>query len=87
MHKLYQVSFEYNSSNYMKPLVFKENAGRLNLTFTPFKERIATTRLGVIDSEVHQMFGRYSGQAVLDDGKTIEIKDLIGFAEEHHARW
>lgn len=87
VHKLDQVSFEYNSADYMQPWVFKENTGRLNLTFAPFKERIATTRLGVIDSEVHQMFGRYSGQAVLDDGKTIEIKDLIGFAEEHHARW
>jgi hypothetical protein len=30
----------------------------LDLTFTPFKERIAQTKLGIIDSEVHQMFGR-----------------------------
>jgi hypothetical protein len=71
----------------MKPWKFSDTEGRLDLTFTPFKERIATTRLGIIDSEVHQMFGRYNGKVVSDAGETIWIKDLIGFAEEHHARW
>jgi hypothetical protein len=33
------------------------------------------------------MFGRYSGRVVLDDGATLAIRDLIGFAEEHRARW
>jgi len=61
--------------------------GRLALTFTPFKDRPARANLGVIASEVHQMFGRYTGHAVLDDGTTIQVRDLIGFAVEHHARW
>jgi hypothetical protein len=87
VHKLDQVGFDYNPSDYMQPWIFKDNTGRLNLTFTPFKERIATTNLAVIHSEVHQMFGRYSGQATLDDGQVVEVKGLIGFAEEHHARW
>jgi hypothetical protein len=87
LHKLDQVSFDYTSGEYMRPWRFQDNAGRLDLTFTPFKERLATTKLGPIDSEVHQMFGRYAGRAVLDDGQVLEIKDLIGFAEEHHARW
>ena len=56
--------------------------GRLDLTFTPFYERVARTNLAVIRSEVHQMFGRYNGWAVLDDGATLEIRDLVGFAEE-----
>jgi hypothetical protein len=36
---------------------------------------------------VHQMFGHYNGKVVADDGKIVQINDLIGFAEEHHARW
>ena len=32
------------------------------------------------------MFGRYAGYVVLDDGQRLEIRDLIGFAEEHRAR-
>ena len=41
----------------------------------------------VIDGDVHQMFGRYSGTIRLDDGQEMEVRDLIGFAEEHRARW
>jgi len=48
---------------------------------------LAATRLGIIDSEVHQMFGHYSGEAVTADGEKLIIKNLIGFAEEHRARW
>ncbi len=71
----------------MQPWKFTDDQGRLDLIFTPFKERLAQTNLGIIFSEVHQMFGRYSGRAVADDGEGIQIQDQIGFAEEHHARW
>jgi hypothetical protein len=87
VHKLGAVKYDYTSGDYMKPWRFTDQEGRLDLTFTPFKERIATTKLGVIDSEVHQMFGRYQGKAVSDTGETIQIENLVGFAEEHQARW
>jgi len=87
IHKLEQVRFDYQSGEYMKPWQFTDAEGRLNLSFTPFRERVAKTNLWIIVSEVHQMFGRYNGKAIADDGEVIEIKDLIGFAEEHQARW
>ncbi len=87
VHKLAHVTFDYRSGDYMLPWHFTADDGRLDLTFTPFKERIARTNLAVITSEVHQMFGRYNGYARLDDGQVLEVRDLIGFAEEHHARW
>jgi hypothetical protein len=87
VHKLGTVRFEYKSGNYMQPWHFMDDGDRLDLTFTPFKDRTARTNLGVISSEVHQMFGRYNGHVTLDDGSPLEIRDLIGFAEEHHARW
>jgi len=87
IHKLGQVKFEYTSEDYMKPWKFSDPEGRLALTFAPFKERIARIKLGIIDSEVHQMFGRYNGKAVADNGEVIWLKELIGFAEEHQARW
>lgn len=87
IHKLEQVKFDYVSGDYMQPWKFTDNEGRLDLTFTPFKDRTAITNLGIIYSEVHQMFGHYNGTVIADDGEKITIKDLIGFAEEHHARW
>ena len=87
IHKLEQIKFDYTSSDYMKPWKFTDAENRLDLTFTPFKDRLAETNLGIITSKVHQMFGRYNGFVVTDEGERIEIKDLIGFAEEHHAKW
>ena len=87
MHKLEQVPYLYDSGDYMKPWIFRDNQNRLDLTFTPFKDRTARTNLGIIFSEVHQLFGRYDGDVILDDGQKLEIHDLIGFAEEHRARW
>ncbi|RPI89049.1 MAG: DUF2804 domain-containing protein, partial [Chloroflexi bacterium] len=87
IHKLGVVRFDYKSGDYMQPWRFTDDAGRLDLTFTPFKDRTARTNLGIIFSEVHQMFGRYNGRVTLDDGTPLEIRDLIGFAEEHQARW
>lgn len=87
IHKLDRVEFDYASGDYMKPWHFTDNQGRLDLTFTPFKDRTATTNLGIIFSEVHQMFGRYNGQVITDEGQQIKVRDLVGFAEEHHARW
>lgn len=87
INKLDEVKFDYASGNYMQPWHFTDNQQRLDLKFIPFKERIARSNLGIIFSEVHQMFGHYSGRVVLDDGSTLPISNLVGFAEEHHARW
>lgn len=87
IHKLDQVKFAYDAQDYGKPWIFTDSDERLELNFVPFKERVARTALGVIDSEVHQMFGRYSGRVVADNGEPIELNGLIGFAEEHRARW
>lgn len=87
IHKLEAVRFDYDSGDYMQPWKFSDEEGRLDLIFTPFKDRLATTNLGIIRSQVHQMFGRYNGRAISDDGEAIEIKNLIGFTEERHARW
>ena len=87
IHKLDKVEFGYTSGDYMQPWHFTDNEGRLDLVFTPFKDRTATTNLVIITSEVHQMFGRYNGHVILDDGTKLEIKNLLGFAEEHHAKW
>lgn len=87
VHKLVQVDFSYNPQHFMHPWRMVAPDGRLDLTFTPFVERVATTNLLLIASTVHQLFGRYHGHAVADDGERVAIDGLIGFAEEHRARW
>jgi len=87
VHKLDQVHFDYDPADFMRPWRMTSPDGRLELEFLPFYDRTARTNLLLIASEVHQMFGHYRGRVVADDGEVIPVSDLIGFAEEHHARW
>ncbi len=87
IHKLGRVDFSYDPKDFMKPWTMRSTDGRLDLSFEPFLERVAKTDLWLLRSEVHQMFGRYSGHFLSDEGERIEISKQVGFAEEHHARW
>ena len=80
--------FDYNSSAFMQPWSIRTHASEMvNLTFTPFFERVAKTNALVLRSEVHQMIGRFSGTVQNHSGNSYQIDDLIGWAEEHYARW
>ncbi len=87
IHKLGQVDFRYDDGDFMRPWRMTSPDSRLDLQFTPFLDRVATTNLLLITSEVHQLFGHYTGTVRTDEGGVVEIQDLVGFAEEHHARW
>jgi hypothetical protein len=87
VHKLGEVAFAYDPRDFRRPWRMVSPEGRLDLEFCPFSERVAKSNLVVVNSEVHQLFGRYSGTLIADDGEILRIDDLIGFAEEHHARW
>ena len=87
IHKLGRVDIRYNPKNFMSSWWLLSDDGRVNLHFHPILERVARTPLVIIDSEVHQLFGRYQGQIIADDGEVIAIQGLIGWAEEHRARW
>lgn len=82
------VSFEYSTKNFMAPWHLRTMAtDRVNLTFTPFYERVAATNALVVKSKVHQMIGRFDGKLKTENGEEIIIKDAIGWAEDHHAKW
>ena len=60
---------------------------RVNLKFTPIYDRNTPLDLGLIAMLPHQVFGLFNGTLVLDDGKVIELKDALGFAEKVHNKW
>jgi hypothetical protein len=87
MTKLAWVEIEYDPADFMKPWIFRAKDGRLDLVFEPFFDRVASTNLIIITSKVHQLFGKYSGTLMTDDGKKMQVENLIGWAEEHQAKW
>ena len=61
--------------------------GRFNATFTPIIDRHSFTNALVLSSNQHQVFGRFNGTAILDDGKVIKMNDFLGFAEKVDNKW
>ena len=57
------------------------------MDFVPIIDRHTDSNAVVIRSNQHQVFGRFTGSAVLDDGTVIKIKDFIGFAKKVHNKW
>lgn len=91
-HKLEHVTFhipkkEDGKDDFLKPWTVEDGEGRLKLTFTPLLDRAALTSALVIESDQHQIFGYFNGTAVTDEGETIAVKDLLGFAEKVKNRW
>ncbi len=81
------IPFVYDEGDFMKPWRIKSPSGRVNLRFTPFHERVAKAKTGILSSEVHQMFGYYAGSVVPDGGERISVDHVFGWIEEHKARW
>jgi len=82
------IVWTYNRDRYRDPWILRtKNSDRLSLVFEPLFERTAKTNALLIRSEVHQMIGKFRGHAVADDGETIEIDGLLGWAEDHTASW
>lgn len=81
------LTWQYDKTNFMSPWRIATPSAAVALTFSPFMERVAASNLWLIRSEVHQMFGRYNGRVTTAEGETITVQNLVGWAEDHIARW
>ena len=90
-HKLSKVDFgipmKGGKEDYMKPWRFTSDDGRFEMDFIPVIDRASCTDVKLIKSDQHQVFGRFSGTAVLDDGTRLQVRDLMGFAEKVENKW
>ena len=87
VHKLDDVTFHIPESSYMDPWKFTSSDGRFEMDFVPVLDRAANLDFKAVVSDQHQVFGRMSGKAVLDDGTEIQIRDVMCFAEKVHNRY
>ena len=54
---------------------------------TPTFDRTTKTKVLFINNVCHQVFGRFDGFAVLDDGTRLEVNELNAFAEHAVNNW
>lgn len=87
VHKLDDITFHIPESSYMDPWKFSSSDGRFEMDFVPALDRAACLDYKIIVSDQHQVFGKMTGKAILDDGTTIEVKDMMCFAEKVHNKY
>ena len=91
LHKLGRVTFEIpkrdGKYDYLAPWRFTSDDNRFYMDFTPVLDRSACMNTGVLKSDQHQVFGRFTGRVTLDDGTVLPVRDFFGFAERVENKW
>ncbi len=87
-HKICHVYLKKDDKDWMKPWHFTSDDGRFEMTMTPEYDNYTSSRvLGLVGNRCHQVFGKWNGTAVLDDGTKLNIKDMLAFCEFSDNRW
>lgn len=90
-HKLDEVVFHIpqkdGADDFMSDWTFTSGDGRFEMDFVPLIDRYAPFDLKLFAMIPHQVFGYFSGKAVLDDGREIILDRKLGFAEKVHNKW
>lgn len=78
-----------NKYDYLKPWTITSSDNRVELVFVPIMDHSLILPVSLLPLSVnrHQVFGKFTGRAILDDGTVIYIKELMGFAERSEYRW
>ena len=79
--------WDYDPSDWMKPWRVRSlHSDGVDLTLTPIVARTSGLRLGLLSTGGTCAFGAWKGVVRFGD-REIEIRDLIGWAEEFAHRW
>lgn len=88
VHKFGAVDVEtFPKGRFMEPWKFVSEDGRFNMTMQPTLDNHSDIDLKIGRMNCHQVYGVWNGDVTLDDGKKLEIKDLIAFCEYVENRW
>jgi hypothetical protein len=83
-----ELVWEYHRGDWLRPWRIRTpRSDRVDLTFTPTYDKVGRLQAGVASSATDQCFGTYAGRVVPDEGGSIEVDGLHGWAEEATWRW
>ncbi|WP_088009425.1 DUF2804 domain-containing protein [Indiicoccus explosivorum] len=82
------VFFNYSRTDYTVPWEIRTKfSDDVRLDFFPFFERAAKSNLRLLKSEIHQVYGYFKGYVRYPDGRKLNIRQLLGSAEDYYAKW
>ncbi|MCE9598494.1 MAG: DUF2804 domain-containing protein [Spirochaetia bacterium] len=87
LQSLPQAKFDFDAENPMGPWNISSSMNDdFSLNFTSRGVHKEHVNAGKIASRFSQMYGSFSGIISLN-GKKVSAKDLLGFTEDHYAKW
>lgn len=72
---------------YLEPWEVLSSDNRLEGSFIPIFDRSAKIDMKLIMTDQHQVFGRLTGRAVLDEGQVLEFEDFLCSVEVVHNKY
>lgn len=82
-----ELEWTYRWDRPLEPWRVRHPDGSLDLTLAPRHDRHSKVQAVVLGTEVHQVFGTWTGHVTDADGHRHDVADLQGFAEESRSRW
>jgi len=82
-----ELDWTYDWDDPLQPWRITDPGGQLDAVLTPRFDKHTDVGDADLGSQVHQVFGTWSGHLVTDDGVRIDFDGLLGFAEEARQRW
>lgn len=82
-----ELLWDYDWEHPMRPWRVRHPDGSLDLTLVPRHDRHARVQALVIATEVHQVFGSWTGLVTDEEGREVHVSGIPGFAEESRSRW
>ena len=87
LHKVDTVAFDYDQRDLMQPWYLRSADGRVELLFVPEGMHVERVNALVLATNFHQLFGRFTGTLTTATGERIAIERMLGFCEDHYAKW
>jgi hypothetical protein len=81
------LTWTYDWDRPLDPWRVTSPEGDLDLRLDPVHDRHERTSAVVLATEVHQVFGHWSGTIPDGAGGSLAVDGLLGFAEESRSRW
>jgi hypothetical protein len=87
VHKINEIRVKVPQDNLMKPWKAWSEDGRVDLSFSPQSVRYSSLKIGSMHSIGNPALGIFSGALKLDNGETVQVKDLFGACEWFDQKW
>jgi hypothetical protein len=82
-----ELRWDYDWEDPMRRWRAVDPGGQLELELEPRFDKHTRLEAGVMGTETHQVFGRWTGWFVPDEGEPVTVTAVQGFAEESRSRW